>query len=491
MTRLNPTYGLPPAQGLYDPAHEHDACGIGFVASISGHKSHDIIRKGIQILINLTHRGACGCDPETGDGAGVLIQIPHEFFARECAKLGFSLPEPGTYGVGMMFLPVEKHPAPAVRRHSRADRPRRRADRSGLARYAGRWRRHRPRGARFAALHRADFRGRRAPDMDEDAFERKLYVVRKRAENEIARVRASKTRRSSTFRRSPAARSSTRDCCWRRRSRISTENSPIPMPISALCLVHQRFSTNTFPSWQLAHPYRYVCPQRRNQHGARQCQLDARAAVDARSRRCSATISRSCFRSLRPDGSDSASFDNAVELLTAGRTQPAARDGHADSGSVGRQSAHEAGEARVLRISRLADGAVGRSGGDRLHRWPRDRRDARPQRPASRALRGHQGRPGGHGVGSRRAAHRAGRRQVQRPPAARQDVPGGHGRRPHHFRRGNQAAAGVAAALRAVAEGKSDHARSAARAVARARIRSRDDSAAASAPSATPTKICG
>ena len=92
MTRLNPTNGLPPAQGLYDPAHEHDACGIGFVASITGNKSHDIIRKGIQILINLTHRGACGCDPETGDGAGVLIQIPHKFFARECAKLGFTLP---------------------------------------------------------------------------------------------------------------------------------------------------------------------------------------------------------------------------------------------------------------------------------------------------------------------------------------------------------------------------------------------------------------
>ena len=79
--------GLPPAQGLYDPRMEHDACGIGFVANIKGQKSHDIIVKGIQVLINLTHRGACGCDPETGDGAGVLIQIPHKFFARECAKL--------------------------------------------------------------------------------------------------------------------------------------------------------------------------------------------------------------------------------------------------------------------------------------------------------------------------------------------------------------------------------------------------------------------
>ena len=105
-----PLPGLPPAQGLYDPRNERDACGIGFVANIKGHQSHDIIVKGIQVLINLTHRGACGCDPETGDGAGVLIQIPHKFFARECGKLGFTLPAPGEYGVGMTFLPVEPQP---------------------------------------------------------------------------------------------------------------------------------------------------------------------------------------------------------------------------------------------------------------------------------------------------------------------------------------------------------------------------------------------
>ena len=101
--------GLPKAQGLYDPRHEHDACGVGFVANISGEKSHDIILKGIEILINLAHRGACGCDPQTGDGAGVLIQIPHAFFEGECSRLGFPLPSPGEYGVGMLFLPVEPH----------------------------------------------------------------------------------------------------------------------------------------------------------------------------------------------------------------------------------------------------------------------------------------------------------------------------------------------------------------------------------------------
>ena len=110
MSRVRIKNGIPLAQGLYDPAQEHDACGIGFVASIRGEKSHDIVSNGIQVLLNLAHRGACGCDAETGDGAGVLIQIPHKFYARECAKLGFELPLPGSYGVGMTFLPVEKHP---------------------------------------------------------------------------------------------------------------------------------------------------------------------------------------------------------------------------------------------------------------------------------------------------------------------------------------------------------------------------------------------
>src|SRR3954466_12049232 len=99
----------PVKQGLYDPLYEHDACGMGFIVNLNGDKTHDIIRKGIEILINLTHRGACGCDPETGDGAGITIQIPHKFFARECAKLGFTLPSEGEYGVGMTFLPVERH----------------------------------------------------------------------------------------------------------------------------------------------------------------------------------------------------------------------------------------------------------------------------------------------------------------------------------------------------------------------------------------------
>ena len=187
-TRLNPNNGLPPAQGLYHPAHEHDACGIGFVASISGHKSHDIIRKGIQILLNLAHRGACGCDPETGDGAGVLIQIPHKFFARECEKLGFSLPKPGVYGVGMTFLPVEKH-----QRLQCEGILERIVREEGLTLLG--WR-DTPvyasaigRVARASQPYIQQIFVKCAPGMDQDAFERKLYVVRKRAENEVRESR--------------------------------------------------------------------------------------------------------------------------------------------------------------------------------------------------------------------------------------------------------------------------------------------------------------
>src|SRR5260370_16891131 len=98
---------IPKKQGLYDPAHEHDACDVGFVVNIQGERSHDIVVKGLQVLDNLTHRGACGCDPLTGDGAGVLMQIPHEFFVKESEKLGFGLPCAGEYGVGMVFMPLD------------------------------------------------------------------------------------------------------------------------------------------------------------------------------------------------------------------------------------------------------------------------------------------------------------------------------------------------------------------------------------------------
>jgi len=319
-TPINPRTGLPPAQGLYSPAHEHDACGIGFVASISGHKSHDIIRKGIQVLLNLTHRGACGCDPETGDGAGVTIQIPHKFFARECEKLGFTLPDPGTYAVGMTFLPVEKHPRlqceGILERIVREE---------GLTLLG--WRDTPVYASAIGRVARASqpyiqqiFVSCPA-GMDQDAFERKLYVVRKRTENE---VRESGIEDAEMF-YIPSL--SCRTIVYKglllapQIANFYRELSD-PDAVSALCLVHQRFSTNTFPSWQRAHPYRYIAHNGEintlrgnvNWMQARQSLLKSPLFGDD---------IKKLFPIIAPDGSDSANFDNAVELLfQAGRSIP-------------------------------------------------------------------------------------------------------------------------------------------------------------------------
>ena len=330
MTPLNPQsdplqprllhHSLPPAQGLYHPAHEHDSCGIGFVASIPGHKSHDIIEKGIQVLLNLTHRGACGCDPETGDGAGVLIQIPHKFFARECEKLGFTLPKPGTYAVGMTFLPVEKHPR--LQCEGILERI---VHEEGLTLLG--WR-DTPvyasaigRVARASQPYIQQIFVQCAPGTDEDAFERKLYVVRKRAEND---VRASGIEGAETF-YIPSL--SCRTIVYKglllapQIANFYRELSD-PDVVSALCLVHQRFSTNTFPNWQRAHPYRYVAHNGEintlrgnvNWMYARQSLLKSELFADDL---------KKLYPIIAPDGSDSANFDNAVELLfQAGRSLP-------------------------------------------------------------------------------------------------------------------------------------------------------------------------
>ncbi|MGO9085037.1 MAG: glutamate synthase large subunit [Candidatus Sulfotelmatobacter sp.] len=320
---MTPRYlknGLPPAQGLYSPAHEHDACGIGFVASIPGHKSHDIIRKGIQVLLNLAHRGACGCDPETGDGAGVLIQIPHKFFARECETLGFALPRPGTYGVGMTFLPVEKHPR--LQCEGILERIIREEGLTVLG-----WR-DTPvyasaigRVARASQPYIQQIFVACSPDLDEDAFERKLYVVRRRAENEI---RESGIADAEMF-YIPSL--SCRTIVYKglllapQITNFYRELSD-PDVESALCLVHQRFSTNTFPSWQRAHPYRYVAHNGEintlrgnvNWMHARQSLLQSPLFGDDL---------KKLYPIIAPDGSDSANFDNAVELLfQAGRSIP-------------------------------------------------------------------------------------------------------------------------------------------------------------------------
>ncbi|MBZ5594071.1 MAG: glutamate synthase large subunit [Acidobacteriia bacterium] len=312
--------GLPAPQGLYDPANERDACGIGFVANIKGQKSHDIILKGIQVLINLTHRGACGCDPETGDGAGVLIQIPHKFFARECATLGFTLPEPGEYGVGLVFLPVEKQ-----ERLQCEGILERIAVEEGLTVLG--WRDTPIDGSAIGRVARnsqpyiEQIFIRRGPDMTEDQLERKLYVVRKRAETEIANSEIP----DKSFFYVPSL--SCRTIVYKglllapQIAKFYGELSD-PDVMSALCLVHQRFSTNTFPSWQLAHPYRYIAHNGEintlkgnvNWMYARQSILASPLFGDD---------IKKLFPIVTPGGSDSASFDNVLELLyLAGRDIP-------------------------------------------------------------------------------------------------------------------------------------------------------------------------
>jgi glutamate synthase (NADPH) large chain len=312
--------GLPPAQGLYRPELEHDACGIGLVASIKGERSHAIIRKGIQVLENLTHRGACGCDPETGDGAGISIQVPHRFFQRECASLGFTLPDEGEYGVGMVFLPVERQPRLACEGLLEEI-----ATDEGLTVLG--WRDTPVTANAIGRLARASqpyiqqIFLRAGQGMSRDQLERKLYVVRKRAEREIG----SSDIKDKAFFYVPSM--SSRIIVYKGlllAPQITQFYAELNDPDveSALCLVHQRFSTNTFPTWQLAHPYRYVC-----HNGEINTVRGNVSWMNARERILASPLFgddiKKIFPTCTPGGSDSAMFDNAVELLImAGRDLP-------------------------------------------------------------------------------------------------------------------------------------------------------------------------
>ena len=310
----------PSRQGLYDPSHEHDACGMGFVVDLNGNKSHEIIRKGIEILENLAHRGACGCDPETGDGAGIMIQIPHEFFERECREIGFSLPEAGVYGVGMMFLPVE---------------PQQRLICEGIVERIAREEGLKVLGWRDTPID-SDAIGRTARatqpyieqiflrgdhDMTQDELERTLYLVRRRAETEVAETDI----REKDFFYVPSL--STRLIVYKglllapQISEFYKELSD-PDTRSALCMVHQRFSTNTFPTWQLAHPYRMICHNGEiNTVKGNVNWMNARESV-LKSNLFGDDLEKT-FPVVRPGLSDTGSLDNAVEMLTlAGRELP-------------------------------------------------------------------------------------------------------------------------------------------------------------------------
>jgi glutamate synthase (NADPH) large chain len=312
----------PDPQGLYHPRNEHDACGMGLVANIRGEKSHDIIRKGLEVLINLTHRGAAGCDPETGDGAGILIQIPHEFFARECGEFGMRLPEPGAYGVAMCFLPVDKQDR--LQCEGVFERI---AQEEGLSVLG--WRDTPVNGIAIGREARASqpyieqlFLGKPAGmAVDDDAFERLLYRVRRRTENEIA---ASEIEGKEFF---YVPSLSCRTIVYKglmlapQIEKFYYELAN-PLVVSALCLVHQRFSTNTFPSWKLAHPYRYVAHNGEiNTIKGNVSWMNARQSV-LESPLHGAHIDK-LYPVIMPEGSDSASLDNAVEFLyQSGRSLP-------------------------------------------------------------------------------------------------------------------------------------------------------------------------
>jgi glutamate synthase (NADPH/NADH) large chain len=312
---------IPKKQGLYDPAHEHDACGVGFVVNIKGERSHDIVAKGLQVLDNLTHRGACGCDPRTGDGAGILMQIPHDFFASEAARLGFKLPAPGEYGVGQVFLPLD-----AVKRRECEDAFERIVNEEGQ-RLLG-WRDVPVVESECGEIARRGMpsirqvfiaRGSDLPDAE--ALERKLYVIRKRATTEAENLGLFDPELFYFCSLSALT-------VVYKGQLISTQIPKFfpdlrnPAVKTALAMVHQRFSTNTFPSWDRAHPYRFM-----SHNGEINTLRGNINWMVAREKLFSSPLFGDDIKKLlpivEPNGSDSATFDNCLELLIrTGRSLP-------------------------------------------------------------------------------------------------------------------------------------------------------------------------
>jgi glutamate synthase (NADPH) large chain len=305
------------AIGLYDPRFEHDACGVGFVAHIKGKRSHDIVEMGLRILDNLEHRGACGCDPETGDGAGILLQIPDDFFRRECETLGVRLPEAGSYGVGMAFLPKDPESRRLCERIIEQI-----TRREGLA-FLG-WRTVPTDASRIGRQAREVepairqfFIGRPATVAGGAEFQRKLLVVRKQIESEVAR--ATGIPDTSHF-YLPSLSASTiiyKGLLLPGQMRDYYRDLTDRSVVSAIALVHQRFSTNTFPSWPLAHPYRYIA-----HNGEINTVRGNRNWMKAREVGLTSAVLGDDLKKLYPlvsqSSSDSATLDNALELLVAG-----------------------------------------------------------------------------------------------------------------------------------------------------------------------------
>jgi glutamate synthase (NADPH/NADH) large chain len=305
---------LPQAQGLYDPSNEHDACGVGFVAHIKGAKSHDIVQKGLQILLNLDHRGATGADELFGDGAGILLQIPDDFYRAEMGRQGIVLPPPGEYGVGMVFLPKEHASRLACEQELE------RTVRAEGQRVIG-WRdvpvdaqmEMSPLVRESEPVIRQIFIGRGRDVMVPDALERKLYVIRKTASHAIQSLGLKHGKEYFV----PSM--STRTVVYKGlllANQVGRYYRDLqdPRTVSALALVHQRFSTNTFPAWELAHPYRMLAHNGEiNTVKGNYNWMRAREGVMQ-----SAVLGedlKKLWPLIYPGQSDTACFDNCLELL--------------------------------------------------------------------------------------------------------------------------------------------------------------------------------
>jgi len=312
----------PAAEGLYDPQFEHEACGVGFVVNIKGRKSHAIIQQALEVLLNLDHRGACGCEANTGDGAGILIQPPHEFLKLVAKEGRVKLPPAGEYGVGMLFLPNP------VAQRAECEKIFSEIVAEEGQRVLG-WRTIPTNNGSLGATAKAAepcmrqvFIGRNRALGDDMAFERKLYVIRKRAENAIRY--SGKVAGGEFFYISSLSFKTLvyKGMLLTTQLREYYPDLTHPGMESALALVHSRFSTNTFPSWNRAHPYRYMA------HNGEINTLRGNINwMHAREALFKSDLFGDDVRKVLPiictDGSDSAMFDNSLELLVlSGRSLP-------------------------------------------------------------------------------------------------------------------------------------------------------------------------
>jgi glutamate synthase (NADPH/NADH) large chain len=309
--------GVPETHGLYDPALDKDSCGVGFIADIKGRKSHKIVEDALTILLNLEHRGAVGADPRAGDGAGILVQIPHKFFARKAAELGFALPKPGEYAVGALFMPRDAEWRETVCKIFEQV-----AKKEGLTVLG--WRTDMPIDNSTLGVsvkptepfHMQVFLGQGTKKLSEDEFERRLYILRKSISNAIYRRRERRT--SGYYPVSISCRTVIYKGMFLA-DQLGTYYQDLHEPDfeSALAIVHQRFSTNTFPTWSLAHPYRMIAHNgeintlrgNNNWMAARQASVSSPRYGD--------DISKLWPISYEGQ-SDTACFDNALEFLVQG-----------------------------------------------------------------------------------------------------------------------------------------------------------------------------